>query len=176
MEWDLYAGTSTAYTDMTRKIENHNYRMIPGPLPRHIIIPPPRLLIPRIPDGNDSNNDTPVAETVKVPAGITTTGFHHRTKGSFKVDSFQILKPVSTGITGDGKKKGLSPDASDILVLDMTGRVIASFPDADGYNTATFDKGLYVVRFTVCRNPQKRQDQRCEICNPHSGKNSHLGR
>ena len=67
------------------------------------------------------------------------------------MDSFQILKPVSTGITEMEVGKGtLPPDASDILVLDMTGRVIASFPDADGYNTATFDKGLYVVRFTVC--------------------------
>lgn len=150
VEWDLYAGTSTAYTDMTHKIAT----IITDDSETLAAVQSFRLVAVD-PSGSDvvttAGNDTPAAETVKVPAGITTIGFHHRTKGSFKVDSFQILKPVSTGITemevGEGT---LPPDASDILVLDMTGRVIASFPDADGYNTATFDKGLYVVRFTVC--------------------------
>ena len=150
MEWDLYAGTSTAYTDMTHKIAtiitDDSETLAAVQSFRLVAVDPSGSVVV-----TTAGNDTHAAETVKVPAGITTIGFHHRTKGSFKVDSFQILKPVSTGITemevGEGT---LPPDASDILVLDMTGRVIASFPDADGYNTATFDKGLYVVRFTVC--------------------------
>ena len=149
VEWDLYAGSSTDHKDMTRKIAtittDDSEETATARSFRLVAVDPSELEVAPL-----AENETPEATAVKVPAGVTTIGFHHRTKGSFKVDAFKILKPVPTGINEMEVTESTVPmDATDITVFDMTGRVVAAFADAEGYKASTLAKGFYVVRFTA---------------------------
>lgn len=151
VEWDLHVGTSTAWQDMTCKVATvttdgsedeateKTYRIK--------AVDPEGVALASDTDAEESGS---ALQTINVPAGIATVGFHANAKGKFRVAAFKIVKNTASGVgslEGEDLLTGIPADATSIVVCDASGKIVKMVSSASDFRPGDLDRGIYMVSF-----------------------------
>lgn len=151
VDWDLHVGTSTAWQDMTCKVATvttdgsedeateKTYRIK--------AVDPEGVAVASDTGAEESGS---ALQTINVPAGIATVGFHANAKGKFRVAAFRIVKNTASGVgslDGEDMLTGIPADATSIVVCDASGKTVKKVASASDFRLRDLDRGIYMVSF-----------------------------
>lgn len=163
VDWDLHFGTSVNPSDMSIKIATVHTDQ-PSATRRtdtffiDATSPDDISLLADETDESQSYDDL----VTRVPAGVGTIGLHANNKGAFNVSGFKVSYNAPTGIENvsagnseafvlDGKV-AFAGMASEVLVADMTGKIVLTAANVDTIDLSHLSHGVYVVRAVTGNN------------------------
>lgn len=149
--FDLYAGTGDAVADMTQKLLTvSNIPFKANREPRTIKVKAVAAEEPAL-----AAETAEADEAIAVPAGVVTFGFYANKAGDGNVADFSVVKVVdplvgienvaADGIAINGNTICFGAEATDIIVADMTGKVLRNVAAGETIEISTLAKGTYIV-------------------------------